>query len=186
LGDDHPDTLIYLHNLGVLLRDQDKTAEAEDCLRKVVEKLRPKLGPQHANTLNAIASLASVFVAEKRYHEAIELLAPAENAARKVFTVPNPRMVAFVLMNLGKARTGMRDFPAAEAELLEAQPLFVKSRGPAHKDTVNCTQAIVDFYTARDAAEPGKGYADKAAQWKLKLQPTSATQAANPATKAKE
>jgi serine/threonine protein kinase/tetratricopeptide (TPR) repeat protein len=186
LGDDHPDTLIYLHNLGVLLRDQNKTAEAEHCLREVVEKIRPKLGPEHANTLNATASLASVLVVEKRYHEAIELLAPAENAVRKVFTVPNPRMVAFVLMLLGKAHAGLGEYSSAEAELLEAQPLFVKSRGPAHKDTVNCTQAIVDLYTARDAAEPGKGYAAKATEWKLKLQPTSATQAAKPPSKGKE
>jgi tetratricopeptide (TPR) repeat protein/RIO-like serine/threonine protein kinase len=174
LGNDHPDTLTYLHNLGVLLRDQNKTAEAEGCLREVVEKARRKPGPEHAITLTATTSLGSVLVNEKRFREAIELMAPAENAARKVFTGSNVRMVALLLMNLGKARTGLHEYSAAEAELLEAQLLLVQTRGAGHKDTLNCTQAIFDLYTARDAAEPGKGFAAKAAEWKLKLKHMSA------------
>jgi hypothetical protein len=72
-------------------------------------------------------------------------------------------------MNLGKARTGLGQFADAETDLLEAQPIFVKTRGPKHKETRECTQAVIDLYTAWDAAERGKGYDAKAAEWKRKL-----------------
>jgi hypothetical protein len=73
-----------------------------------------------------------------------------------------------LLMRPGKARTGLNQFGAAEANLLEAHPLWVKTRGEAHKDTRNCIQAIVDLFTAWHAAQPDKGYDAKAAEWKAK------------------
>lgn len=40
-----------------------------------------------------------------------------------------------------------------------------------------CVQGLVDLYTARDAAEPGKGYDGKAAEWKSKLPPAESADA---------
>ncbi|MBS0189097.1 MAG: hypothetical protein JSS51_13605, partial [Planctomycetes bacterium] len=51
-----------------------------------------------------------------------------------------------------------------------------KDRGPTHKDTLACVQALVDLYTTWDAAEPGKGYDAKASEWKTKL-PAAAPEA---------
>ena len=33
-------------------------------------------------------------------------------------------------------------------------------------------QPLIDLYEARDAADPGTGYADKAAEWRVKLPDT--------------
>ena len=63
----------------------------------------------------------------------------------------------------------LKQFEAAEANLLEARTIFVKTRGEQHQDTRKCTQGIVDLYTAWHAAQPGKGYDTKAAEWKAKL-----------------
>lgn len=73
-------------------------------------------------------------------------------------------------MNLGMARTGLREFAAAEAKLLQSHPIFVQTRGPTHKETRECTQALLDLYTAWHAAEPGRGRDAKAATWKAKLE----------------
>jgi hypothetical protein len=180
LGKDHPDTLIYVHNLGMVFREQNKPKEAEPYLREAVDGARRKLGAEHRTTMTATTNLGSLLVDENRFKEAAELLAPAESTARKVFAVANTRMLALFLMSEGRSRAALREYPAAEAELLEAQPLLVTTRGPEHKETLACTQALVELYTAREAAEPGKGYAAKAAEWGLKLKPMSAVSAPKP------
>jgi hypothetical protein len=40
---------------------------------------------------------------------------------------------------------------------------------PTTRQTRASTQALADAYAARDKAEPGKGYGDKAAEWRAKL-----------------
>jgi tetratricopeptide (TPR) repeat protein len=172
LGDDHPDTLVYRHNLGVALREQHKAQEAEPYLRDVVDRARRKMGPEHLTTLVATTSLSSAFVDENRFQETIELLTPVESAVRKSCTGSNARTLAVLLMNLGKSRAGMQEFTAAETELLEARKLYESSRGPRHKETLECTKALVDFYATWHINSPGKGYDAKASEWNEKLQET--------------
>jgi tetratricopeptide (TPR) repeat protein len=173
LGDDHPDTLVYRHNLGVALRELKKPQDAEPFLRDVVTRAQRKLGPEHLITLTAITSLSSALVDQARFKEAIELLIPAEKATRKVCTGSNARALAVLLMNLGKARATIREFAVAEAELLESQSVFATSRGPRHKETIECTRALAEFYAAWDAYEPGKGHDAKAKEWRVKLDEAS-------------
>jgi hypothetical protein len=114
-------------------------------------------------------SLGSLRVAQGQYPAAIELLTTIESPSRKAFTGGNARRLASLLMNLGKARTGLHEFAAGEKNLLEAQPLYVQTRGPTHQDTRDCILALIHLYTAWHSAEPGKGYDAKAAEWKAKL-----------------
>jgi serine/threonine protein kinase len=178
LGGDHPDSLIYLLNVGALLVDLDKRNEAEPFLRDCVDKAVRKLGREHMTTLSATLNLGTLLIHDGRFREALEVLTPAEDPARKSCTGANTRPLAALLMNIGKARTGLKEYPGAEAKLLEAQSLYVTSRGVTTKDTFTCTRAFVDLYTAREAAEPGKGYAAKAAEWERKMKPTPLAPAA--------
>ena len=98
------------------------------------------------------------------------MLATVEPLARKDSTPPGERSLAQLLRRLGVARTGLKQFEAAEASLLEAYPLWVKIRGEAHPDTRSCKQAFVDLYTGWHQAQPGKGYDAKSAEWKAKLE----------------
>ena len=77
---------------------------------------------------------------------------------RQAFTGAYARWLAKLLKHLGKARAGLAQFDAAEASLLEARTVSVAARGESHKDTRECTQALVELYTKRHAAEPGKLY----------------------------
>ena len=74
------------------------------------------------------------------------------------------------------------DLPTLEAH---AMYLAAKDRGPTHKDTLGCVQALVDLYAAWDKAEPGKGYGDKAAEWKAKLDAANAASSTAPSTEKK-
>ncbi len=169
LGEEHPYTLVSILNLGGLLLDQGKLNEAEPYLREALEKSRRVNGEQHATTLTAINKMGALLVAQGKHGEAKKLLAPYEVSTRKTFAAGEPYRIASFLMNLGKARTGLGEYAAAETDLLEAQPIFVRSRGSRPVDTRDCTQAIVDLYVAWNHTEPGKGYDAKAADWKRKL-----------------
>jgi tetratricopeptide (TPR) repeat protein len=182
LGEEHPWTLKSVHNMGDLLQAQGKLDQAEPYVREALEKSRRVLGEEHLDTLRSIFVMGALLRAQGKHQEAIELLAPAEPANRKTFTGGNARRLADFLTPLGRARVGLgydaERFTLAESNLLEAHPIYVaaKDRGPTHKDTLACVQGLVDLYTAWDAAEPGKGYDAKAAEWKAKLTPPAQPQ----------
>jgi tetratricopeptide (TPR) repeat protein len=168
-GEDHQDTLTYVHNLGRLLWDQNKLEEAETKFRLVVEKGGRALGQTHPITLSAMTNLAGLLSEQKRFAEAAALLATVEPVVRKTSTAASKRTLASLLTSLGKARVGLKQFKEAEASLLEAHTIWVKTRGETHQDTRNCTRVIADLYKAWNAAQPGKGYDIKATEWEAKL-----------------
>jgi non-specific serine/threonine protein kinase/serine/threonine-protein kinase len=174
LGEEHPDTLLSISNMGVLLRAQGKLDQAEPYYREALEKRRRVLGEEHPDTLASVSSMVRLNVDQSKPREALDLATPYEPAARKQFTRGNSRRLADFLTALGLARVGVgydaERFKLAEANLLEAHSIYLaaKDRGPTHKDTLECVQALVDLYTAWDKAEPGKGFDAKAAEWKAK------------------
>ncbi|MFO0859473.1 MAG: tetratricopeptide repeat protein [Phycisphaerales bacterium] len=182
LGEEHPSTLTSISNMGALLRAQGKLDQAEPYVREALEKRRRVPGEEHPNTLISVTAMVRLNLAQNKAREALDLITPYEPAARKRFTGGNVRLLADFLSALGRARAGAGfdavRFTLAEANLLEAHPIYVaaKDRGPTHKDTLACVQALVDLYTTWDAAEPGKGYDAKASEWKTKL-PAAAPEA---------
>ncbi len=175
LGEEHPNTLSSINLMGLLLQAQGKLDEAEPYYQEAVEKSLRVQGAQHPLTLTFTGNLGRVLHQQGKHQEAIDLLAPIEPAARKQFTGGNARRLAGFLTTLARARVGVGydgdRFALAESNLLEAHPIFVaaKDRGPTHKDTLDCLRALVDLYTAWNAAEPGKGHDAKAAEWQAKL-----------------
>jgi serine/threonine protein kinase len=168
-GDEHENTLILIYNLGRLFMSEHEPDVAAPYAREALEKNRRIYGGSHPSTLMSTDLMGAVDVAQGRYADAVALLAPAEAASRKAFRGDDAPRVALFLMHLGQARTGTGDFAAAERDLIEAQPILVKTTGPAHHSSSECTQSLVDLYTAWSRAQPGKGYEVKAAEWKRKL-----------------
>jgi hypothetical protein len=169
LGDDHPDTLNTINNLGLLLQDLRKLDQAEPFLREALEKSRLLRGDDHPSTIQTMYNLCGLLIRTGEHAEVTALMEPKEAAARKAFTGGNAHRLATFLNILGNARARQRAFVPAENNLIEACSIIVQARGPKHQDTRDMTNELVKFYSAWHAAEPGKGYDAKAAQWKAKL-----------------
>jgi tetratricopeptide (TPR) repeat protein len=168
-GEEHPDTLTYSRNLGKVLLDQGNIEEAEKNFRDVVEKSDRALVVEHPISTSAKVDLGGLLLRRMQYAEAAEILAAVEPVARKARTLAGELLLATLLTGSGQARAGLKQFETAEASLLEAHALWVKARGEKQDETRSCKQAIVDLYTEWNAAQPGKGYDTKAAEWKAKL-----------------
>ncbi len=170
LGEEHPDTMIAVSNMGYLLKRQGKLDESEPYYLEALETFTRVLGEEHPYTLSTVSNVGSVFEAQGRHADAIEILEPAEPATRATFTGANARILARLLMNLGRARAGLGfnpdRFAAAEANLLEAHELFLATRGEEHEDTRESAQALADFYEVWAKVAPGEGHEAQAAKWK--------------------
>jgi serine/threonine protein kinase len=182
LGSDHPITMAAINNMGHLLTEVDRDADAEAYLREAVERRGRVLGQEHRDALASKINLGRALQALGRGQEAIDLLAPIEPVARKVFTGSNVRRLANLLVVLARARVAsgvdLDRFRISEANLLEAHPILVKFRGEGHRDTLHCVQGLIELHAAWDAATPGQGHDATAAQWRARLDAAKAGAAA--------
>jgi len=170
LGEDHPGTMAVLGNLGASLMEQGKMNEAEPLMREVIAKRQRLLGKEHPSTLISTLTLCSVLLGKDAATEAEALIVENEPRFRKVFSSGNTWQFANALVVAGKVRTLNKHFAAAEANLLEAYPLYVKTRGDNHKDTSDSIRTLVKLYAAWHQAEPGKGYDAKMTEWQKKVE----------------
>jgi hypothetical protein len=60
LGVEHPDTLISVSNLALVLHGQGKYEAAEEMNRRALEKREKVLGMEHPDTLTSVSNLAEV------------------------------------------------------------------------------------------------------------------------------
>jgi tetratricopeptide (TPR) repeat protein len=169
VGKENFATLGYVSWMGILLQARGKLDEAEPYFREALVTRRRVLPKDHPDTLIAVINMGYLLQATNKPTEAIELLTPIEAAARKAFAGAKAKRVGLMLTTLGRSRVALgydpERFKLAEANLLEAQPMPL----PTYRETRDCLQGLVNLYTAWDKAEPGKGYAAKAAEWKTKL-----------------
>jgi tetratricopeptide (TPR) repeat protein/tRNA A-37 threonylcarbamoyl transferase component Bud32 len=84
LGDEHPDTLLSINNLGMLLEAQGKLPEAEKHYRLAWEKRRRVLGEEHPDTLTSLGNLGNFYRAQARFAEAEPLLRSSVEKCRRV------------------------------------------------------------------------------------------------------
>ncbi len=174
-GEEHPDTLVSINNLGALLQAQGRYEEAEAAFRDAMEKCRRVLGEDHANTLITTLNTGAAMQSQGKNADAVRMLSAVEPKARAAFTGAYARLLAKLLTSLGRARAGLGEFAAAEPILVEAQGLWVATRGASHKDTRDCDQALIDLYAAWDAAESGKGHDAQRATWKATMDAAAPT-----------
>ncbi|MCC6661533.1 MAG: serine/threonine protein kinase [Phycisphaerales bacterium] len=176
-GERDPWTVNAAANLGALLHDEGRFAEAEPYLRTALHGRSGALGEAHPATLRVLCKLGENLDVQGKHHEAIDLLAPAEGAVRGGFTGDSAWRVGEFLNILGRARVGLgfepERFSLGEAELLEAHATLLRARGEKDPSTLACVRGLKQLYSAWDEAEPGRGYAAKAAEWSV---PSEATE----------
>ena len=169
LGNDHPDTLISIANMGSLYTDMGDYAEAEPYFREALEGHRRVLGDGHHMTLRQVNNMGFLLNKLGRYEEAAKMLKESEPAARRVWTRPGPGVLGNYLAKLGEAQIGLGQYADAEATILEAFQLQHDDfdKDPARR--IGAINQLVRLYEAWHGAEPGQGYDAKAAEWRAKL-----------------
>jgi len=168
-GDRHPNTLTALNNMGNLLFHTGRIDEAEKYWRDSLDGCRAVLGDEHSLTLITITNLGHLFNESGRFEEAEKHLRKFESVARRGWGGGSIGMIGNYLVKLGTALIGQRRFREAEEVLLEAYDLLVTGFNEKHPRTIKCIDELNNLYEAWDAAEPGKGYDAKAAEWRGKL-----------------
>ncbi|UCE58267.1 MAG: serine/threonine protein kinase [Phycisphaerales bacterium] len=168
LGNDHPSTLASINNMGSLLYLMGKHAEALPYFREALKGKRRVLGNDHPSTLISIHNLGRSLGKQGQLEEAEALGAEAVAGVRKSLPAGHRRIGVF-LAAYGKTLTLLKRYAEAEGALMEGQTILASQLGLAHRRTIKNMQALVDLYTAWHEAEPGKGYDEKAQDWRVEL-----------------
>jgi tetratricopeptide (TPR) repeat protein/tRNA A-37 threonylcarbamoyl transferase component Bud32 len=116
LGEDDPDTLTSLNDLGVVLEQQGKWPEAEKYYREALEKREKLLGPDHKSTLTSLGNLGNFLRARGNYKEAEPLLRSAVERSKRVLGETNRD--TFIQMNC------LGFLYISEGRMAEAEPLW--------------------------------------------------------------
>lgn len=164
LGDEDPDVLRDLSNIGSILLQEEKFTEGEATFRQVVEAKRRILGPEHPDTLLSMGNLALALALQKRYAE-------AEPIYRQVLEIKTKKLGPDNYSTLVTKQQLADDLHQlhhdAEAEQLYRETLDAERRvlGPEQSDTLLTQHALADILaTQRHYAEAETLYRQTLAQ----------------------
>ncbi len=108
LGDDHPDTLTSISQMGLLLQGRGRLAEAETYYREALENRRRVLGDEHPDTLISISNMDFLLQSQGKLAEAEVYSREALEIRRRVlgdednYTLLSISNMCTVLMFQGK------------------------------------------------------------------------------------
>lgn len=174
LPPDHPDIATSLLNVGSIARRRNNLPEAERMFREALAIYRRTLPPDHPYVSEAANSLADVLIGQNKPAEAEPMLREAMSALDHSMG-PNTNQASRARYLLGLSLAKMGRFAEAEAMLLQAHAAMSTAQGISASSKARCVRAITQLYTDWNAAEPGKGYDAKSAEWNARLPATSAT-----------
>ena len=156
LGNDHPNTLISINNMGVLLRSQGKLAEAEHYYREALEVQRRVLGDDHPNTLTSIINMGLLLRSQGKLAEAEPYLREALEGHRRVLGDDHPDTLASI-NNMGSLLRSQGKLTEAEPYHGEALEGNRRVLGDDHSGTLisksNLALLLVDLGNAVEAEE---------------------------------
>ncbi|WP_341807938.1 tetratricopeptide repeat protein [Wolbachia endosymbiont (group E) of Neria commutata] len=156
LGLNHPDVLVTMSNVGLILNSQGEHQEALGVLNEVYEKRKEVLGQYHPNTLITMSNIASVLEDQYRYQEALKIYKEVCEKVQELFEMDYPLTllvkkgivstlkkqisVGSELKNLGKYQEALKIYEEVYQEQREVL-------GPDHPDTLltkNNIAAVLD------------------------------------------
>lgn len=136
LGDDHPDTLGSIGNVGSLLKSRGRLDEAEGYYREALEGWRRVFGDDHPKTLNAVNNMGSFLYAQGKRDEAVSNYSEALEGRRRV--LGNDHLDTLIsITSMGAIRNAQGDREAAEVLNLEALEISRRTLGNDHPRTLN-------------------------------------------------
>ncbi|UXI66170.1 tetratricopeptide repeat protein [Tahibacter amnicola] len=157
-GPAHPATLAFEMNLGTVYTNSGKFDAAEPLLVSAVEKRRAHFGERGADTMRATIRLGELRVKQGRHADAVALLAPIEDASRKAFSGAKLFNLSKLLIALGEAQTGLKDYAAAERNLRDAERTIESDPIEDPRMRAGCAEALRALYSAWPEADRPRGH----------------------------
>ncbi len=137
LGDEHPDTVVTMNNLALVLRSLARFGEAEALFQRALDTCRRVLPTDHDHTLSVLNNYSTLLMALGRWPEAQELLKDAWQQSRRVRGEDHEKTI---LAKFNYAITVKNLSGVAEAEPLLRETLERSQRvnGQDHPLTLLC------------------------------------------------
>lgn len=157
LGDDHPDTLVSLSNMGLLLLAQGKLAEAEPYLRETQQEYRLVLGDEHPETLRSISNLGHLMYAQGKLKEAEAYYSEAMEKFRRVIGDEHPDTLTSIA-SLGLMLQEQNRLSDAEPYWREALGTRRRVLGDEHPDTLTSLHHMALLLHAQGKLEEAEAY----------------------------
>jgi serine/threonine protein kinase/Tfp pilus assembly protein PilF len=118
LGNEHPDTLTSVGNMGILLKLQGRLTEAEPYYVEALEGKRRVLGDEHPKTLIALSNMGVLLARQGKLAEAEPYYRQALEGFRRVFGNEHPKTL-FQIGSMGELLASQGKPAAAEPYLRE-------------------------------------------------------------------
>lgn len=146
LGDDHPDTMQSMNDLGRVLRMLGRFADAEPIYKEALDRRRRVLGAEHLDTLSSVNNYAGILERLGRYAEAEPLFKETLDGRRRLLGADHPSTIlslnnyAHIIHETGRI---------AEAEPLYREALERRKRinGGDHPMTLLAINNLADALT---------------------------------------
>jgi eukaryotic-like serine/threonine-protein kinase len=135
LGDDHPDTLTAINNMGILLHSMGKFEEARPFYRRALDGGRRVHGDDHPDTLTTIGNTGNLLVSMSKFEEALPFCREALAGRIRVLGNDHPDTLISI-NNMGFLLESMGRFEEAEPFYREAVAGSRRVQGNDHSGTL--------------------------------------------------
>jgi tetratricopeptide (TPR) repeat protein len=144
-GEQHPETLTAMNNLGRLYGDHGEYAGAEALLSKAVDGRRRELGQQHISTLVSMHTLAIILRDEGKYEQAEAIHTKELEIARRVLGGDHRETLSSA-SDLGRLYLSQGRYAAAESLLGKVVEAERRVLGPGD---IGTTKGLASLGEAR-------------------------------------
>jgi len=135
LGDDHPETLSSVHDMGALLQAMGRTDEAQPLIRAALDRSRRVLGDDHPLTMTLIADLAFLLTESAQYEDALPYARASLEGRRRALGDEDPQTLLSI-NNMGYLLALMGRPKEAEPYYREALETRRRVLGDDHPETL--------------------------------------------------
>lgn len=147
LPPDHAEIVWSLHDLGHVLKDLGKLADAQDHLEQALDLRRRTLGPSHPDTVGSLIDLAFVLKDERKFDEARRYFEEALHIRARELGETHPDTVT-CLDDIGLVYKDEMKLAEARQQFERALAITRRARGDDHPDSVpslhNLAWVLVD------------------------------------------
>jgi tetratricopeptide (TPR) repeat protein len=151
LGEEHPDTLLSINNMGGLFWSQGRLDQAEPYWREALETRRRLLGEEHPDTLLSINNMGGLLWLQGKPDQAEPYLREAMEKSRRVLGEEHPDTLSSVSLLLRVKLDQSKTREALESAL-QYEPATRKAF------TGGNARRLAAFLTALGRARVGLGY----------------------------